>query len=96
MVVWCTQNAPRWQQFLVAPAMPALYVHHFGGYSKTRYRKLVTHVESHPSAEPARERRIAIQKRSTNKQVSRFGWHVFEVISLVKLQNKQQLNGEKR
>ena len=25
MVVWCTENAPRWQQFLVAPAMPALY-----------------------------------------------------------------------
>ena len=24
MVVWCTQNAPRWQQILVAPAMPAL------------------------------------------------------------------------
>ena len=24
--------------------------HHFGGYSKTRYRKLVTHVESHVSA----------------------------------------------
>ena len=24
MVVWCTQNALRWQQFLVAPAMPAL------------------------------------------------------------------------
>ena len=24
MVVWCTQNAPRWQQFLVAPSMPAL------------------------------------------------------------------------
>ena len=24
MVVWCTQNAPRWQQFHVAPAMPAL------------------------------------------------------------------------
>ena len=24
MVVWCTQNAPRWQQFLVTPAMPAL------------------------------------------------------------------------
>ena len=49
-VVWCTQNAPRWQQFLVAPAMPALYVHHFGGYSKTRYKKLFTHVESHASA----------------------------------------------
>ena len=25
-------------------------VHHFGGYSKTRYKKLVTHVESHASA----------------------------------------------
>ena len=24
MVVWCTQNVPRWQQFHVAPAMPAL------------------------------------------------------------------------
>ena len=24
MVVWCTQNAPRWQQFHVAPAMSAL------------------------------------------------------------------------
>ena len=23
---------------------------HFGGYSKTRYKKLVTHVESHASA----------------------------------------------
>ena len=49
MVVWCTQNAPRWQQFLVAPAMPVL-VHHFGGYSETRYKKLFTHVESHASA----------------------------------------------
>ena len=46
----CMQNAPRWQQFLVAPAMPALRVHHFGGYSKTRYEKLFTHVESHASA----------------------------------------------
>ena len=41
MAVWCTQNAPRRQQFHVAPAMPALEVHHFGGYSKMRYRKLV-------------------------------------------------------
>ena len=24
MVVWCTQNTPRWQQFHVAPAMLAL------------------------------------------------------------------------
>ena len=26
-----------------------VYLHHFGGYSKTRYKKLVTHVESHAS-----------------------------------------------
>ena len=50
MVVWCTQNMLKWQQFLVAPAMPALRVHHFGGYSKTRYDKLFTHAESHASA----------------------------------------------
>ena len=50
MVVCCTQNAPKRQQFHVAPAMPALYVPHFGGYSKTRYKKLFTHVESHASA----------------------------------------------
>ena len=24
MVVWYTQNVPRWQQFIVTPAMPAL------------------------------------------------------------------------
>ena len=39
-----------WQQILVVPALPALLVHHFGGYSKTRYKKLFTHVESHASA----------------------------------------------
>ena len=47
MVVWCTQNAPTWQQFHVAPAIPALYVQYFDGYSETRYEKLVTHIESH-------------------------------------------------
>ena len=45
-----TELAPRRQQFHVAPAMPALLVHHFGGFSKTRYIKLATHVESHASA----------------------------------------------
>ena len=50
MVVWYIQNAPRWQQLQVAPAMSALYAHHFGGYSKMRYKKLFTHVESHASA----------------------------------------------
>ena len=28
----------------------AVVLHHFGGYSKTRYKKLFTHVESHASA----------------------------------------------
>ena len=45
-----TELAPRRLQFHVAPAMPALQVHHFGGYSKTRYKKLFTHVESHACA----------------------------------------------
>ena len=49
MVVWCTQNAPKWQQFLVAPAMPALYTTSVD-IKKTRYKKLSTHVESHASA----------------------------------------------
>ena len=54
MVVWCTQNVPRQQQFYVAPAMPAQYVHHFGGYSQKKktvcYEKLVMYVESLASA----------------------------------------------
>ena len=45
-----TELAPRWLQFHVAPAMPALKVHHFGGYSETRYKELFTHVESYTSA----------------------------------------------
>ena len=49
MAVWGTQNVPGRQQFHVAPAMPALLVHHFGGYSKTCYKKLATHLESHAS-----------------------------------------------
>ena len=53
IVIGCmvhTELAPRRQQFNMAPVMPALQVHHFGGYSKTRYKKLVSHVESHASA----------------------------------------------
>ena len=45
-----TELAPRWQQFQMATAMSVLQVHHFGEYLKTRYNKLVTHVESHASA----------------------------------------------
>ena len=40
---------PRWQQFHVA-CQCCKYVHHFGGYLKMRYKKLVTHVKSHASA----------------------------------------------
>ena len=45
-----TELAPSWQQFHVATAMLALQVHHIGEYLKTRYNKLVSHVESHASA----------------------------------------------
>ena len=47
MVVRCTQNVPRRQQFHVAPAMSALLAHHFSGYSKTRFKKLIIDLESH-------------------------------------------------
>ena len=46
LVVWCTQNVPGQHQFHVAPAMPALEVHHFGGHSKTCFKKLVSGVGS--------------------------------------------------
>ena len=59
-----TELAPRRQQFHVAPAMPALEVHHFGGYSKkTRYTKPVTHVEPDASA-------VSLLKRAENKRPS--------------------------
>ena len=50
MVVWCAQNAPRWQQFLVVPAMPALKYTTSVDIQKMCYKKLFTHVESHASA----------------------------------------------
>ena len=50
MLAWCTLNAPRWQQFHVAPAMSVRSVHHFGGYSETLYKKLFTDVDLHASA----------------------------------------------
>ena len=50
MFVWRAQNTLRRQQFHVAPAMPALYVHHFSGYQKMRSEKILIHVESHASA----------------------------------------------
>ena len=50
IVVWCTQNGPRWQQFHVAPAMPVLKYTTSVVYLKTHYKKLFTHVESNASA----------------------------------------------
>ena len=62
-----TGLAPRRLQFDVAPAMPALYVHHFGGYSKTKTKqkratKLVTHAEPHASA-------MSLLKRAENSAI---------------------------
>ena len=58
-----TELAPIRLQFHVAPAMPGLQVHHFGGYSiKTRYKKLVTHVESHAST-------VSLLKRVENSAI---------------------------
>ena len=70
---------PRRQQFHVAPAMPALQVHHFGGYSKTHYKKLVTHVESHASAvtllESGEQRYIkAISNNDNNVKLTSFAF----------------------
>ena len=46
-----TELAPRRLQFQVAPAMPVLkYTTSVANKKKTRYKKLVTHVESHASA----------------------------------------------
>ena len=63
-----TELAPRRLQFHVAPAMPALYVHHFGGYLKKKKKKkkreikLVTHVEPHASA-------VSLLKRAENSAI---------------------------
>ena len=49
VVVWWTQNVSWQQKFHVAPDMSALSGHHFGGYSKTHYKKIFIHAESHAS-----------------------------------------------
>ena len=75
MVVWCTQNAPRWQQFHVALAIYASAVStHFGGYSKTRYKKKRKASHScrvtYERSESARERTIALYKSDQQQQRS--------------------------
>ena len=57
-----TELAPRRQQFHVAPAMPALKHTTSVNIQKTRYKKLVTHVESHASA-------VSLLKRSENSAI---------------------------
>ena len=54
-----TELAPRRQQFHVALAMPALKYTTSVGIQKTRYKKLVTHVESHAST-------VSLLKRAEN------------------------------
>ena len=51
-----TELAPRQQLFHVAPAMPAFKYTTSVDIQKTRYKKLVTHVESHASAESLLEK----------------------------------------
>ena len=57
-----TELVPRWQQFHVAPAMPALKYTTSVDIQKTRYKKLVTHVESHASA-------VGLLKRVENSAI---------------------------
>ena len=63
-----TELAPRWLQFHVAPAMPALKyttsvdIQKKEKKKKTRYKKLVTHVESQASA-------VSLLKRAENSAI---------------------------
>ena len=59
-----TELAPRWLQFHVAPAMPALkYTTSVDiQQQKTRYKKLVTHVEPQASA-------VSLLKRAENSVI---------------------------
>ena len=68
MVVWCTQNVPRQQQFHVAPAMSALKYLTSLDIQKTHFKKLATHVESYASTVSIQERRIALYKSNQQQQ----------------------------
>ena len=57
-----TELAPRRQQFHVAPAVPPLKYTTSVDIKKTRYKKLVTHVESHASA-------VSLLKRAENSAI---------------------------
>ena len=57
-----TELAPRWQQFHVAPAMPALKHTTSVDILKKNCKKLVTHVESHANA-------VSLLKRVENSAI---------------------------
>ena len=57
-----TELALRWLQFYVAPAMPALKYTTLVDIQKTRYKKLVTHVEPQASA-------VSLLKRAENSAI---------------------------
>ena len=57
-----TELPPRRQQFHVTPAMPALKYTTSVYIQKRRYKKLVTHVESHASA-------VSLLKRAENSAI---------------------------
>ena len=57
-----TELAPRWQQFHVAPAMPALKYTTLVDIEKMRDKMLVTHVESHAST-------VSLLKRAENSAI---------------------------
>ena len=57
-----TELALRWQQFHVAPAVPALKYNTSVTIKKTRYEKQITRVESHVSA-------VSLLKRAENSTV---------------------------
>ena len=57
-----TELAPRRQQFHVAPAMRALKYTTSVDIQKPRYKKLVSHVESHASA-------VSLLKRAENRAI---------------------------
>ena len=51
MVHGCIVYAERAETAAVlCGTMPVLSVHHISGHSKMRYKKLITHVESHANA----------------------------------------------
>ena len=69
MVVWCPRNMLRRQQFHITPAMSALLVHHFGGYSKKK--KKVSHLcrITCKHSESAQELKIAPNKSEQQQHI---------------------------